>query len=118
MKTTIDAAGRVVVPKALRRAIGLQPGSEVEMRVSDGRIEMEPAPLDVRMERTGRNQEIPASHQRQGSRPNLSTRESRYETNPANLSGQTQQPATGRPIGLGQRVAPIHGTTVVMGTAR
>ena len=53
MKTTIDAAGRVVVPKALRRAIGLQPGSEVEMRVSDGRIEMEPAPLDVRMERRG-----------------------------------------------------------------
>ena len=53
MKTTIDAAGRVVVPKALRQAIGLQPGSEVEMRVSDGRIEMEPAPLEVRMERRG-----------------------------------------------------------------
>jgi len=53
MKTTIDAAGRVVVPKALRRAIGLQPGSEIEMRVSDGRIEMEPAPLEVRMERRG-----------------------------------------------------------------
>ena len=53
MKTTIDGAGRVVVPKALRRAIGLQPGSQVEMRVSDGRIEMEPAPLDVRMERRG-----------------------------------------------------------------
>ncbi len=43
----------MVVPKALRRALGLLPGSEVEMRVSDGRIEMEPAPLDVRMERRG-----------------------------------------------------------------
>jgi AbrB family looped-hinge helix DNA binding protein len=53
MKTTIDAAGRVVVPKALRQAVGLRPGSEVEMRVSDGRIEMEPAPLEVRRERRG-----------------------------------------------------------------
>ena len=53
MKTTIDAAGRVVVPKALRQAIGLRPGSEVEMRLSDGRIEMEPAPLEVRTEKRG-----------------------------------------------------------------
>ena len=41
------------MPKALRQAIGLRPGSEVEMRVSDGRIEMEPAPLEVRKERRG-----------------------------------------------------------------
>jgi AbrB family looped-hinge helix DNA binding protein len=53
MKTTIDGAGRVVVPKALRRAIGLRAGSEVEMTLSDGRIEMEPAPLEVRMEKRG-----------------------------------------------------------------
>ena len=53
MKTTIDGAGRVVVPKALREAAGLRPGSEVEMRLADGRIEMEPAPLEVRTERRG-----------------------------------------------------------------
>jgi len=53
MRTTIDGAGRVVVPKPLRQAIGLQAGSEVEIRVSDGRIEMEPAPLDVRLQRRG-----------------------------------------------------------------
>ena len=53
MKTTIDAAGRVVVPKALRQAVGLRPGSEIEIRVSDGRIEMEPAPLEVRTEKRG-----------------------------------------------------------------
>lgn len=53
MRTTIDEAGRVVVPKALRQAIGLEAGSEIEIRASDGRIEMEPAPLEVRLERRG-----------------------------------------------------------------
>jgi AbrB family looped-hinge helix DNA binding protein len=53
MKTTIDRAGRIVVPKALRQALGLQPGSEIELRAADGRIEMEPAPLEVRLERKG-----------------------------------------------------------------
>jgi AbrB family looped-hinge helix DNA binding protein len=51
MRTTIDSAGRVVVPKPLRQAIGLQAGSEVEIRATDGRIEMEPSPLEVRFER-------------------------------------------------------------------
>ena len=53
MRTTIDGAGRVVVPKALRQAVGLLAGAEVEMRATDGRIEMEPAPLEVRLEREG-----------------------------------------------------------------
>jgi AbrB family looped-hinge helix DNA binding protein len=51
MRTTIDRAGRVVVPKALRRATGLEAGSEVEIRANGGRIEMEPAPTEVRLER-------------------------------------------------------------------
>lgn len=53
MRTTIDKAGRVVVPKPLRQAIGLEAGPAVEIRASDGRIEMEPAPLEVRFERRG-----------------------------------------------------------------
>ncbi len=53
MRTTIDGAGRVVVPKALRQAVGLHEGAEVEIRATDGRIEMEPAPLEVRLEREG-----------------------------------------------------------------
>jgi AbrB family looped-hinge helix DNA binding protein len=53
MRTTIDKAGRVVVPKALRRATGIEAGSEVEIRASGGRIEMEAAPLEVRLERKG-----------------------------------------------------------------
>ena len=37
MKTTIDAAGRIVVPKALRDRLALAPGSEIELEaVADG----------------------------------------------------------------------------------
>src|SRR5687767_6104869 len=36
MKTTIDSAGRIVVPKALRQALGLKPGQELEVRAADG----------------------------------------------------------------------------------
>ena len=53
MKTTIDQAGRVVVPKAVREATRLRPGTQVRFRVRDGRIEIEPVPLDVSLERRG-----------------------------------------------------------------
>ena len=53
MKTTIDRAGRIVVPKALREAAGIAERSEVTIRAVDGRIEIEPLPLDVRIVRRG-----------------------------------------------------------------
>jgi len=54
MKTTIDKAGRLVVPKAIREAAHLKPGTEVEFRVVAGRVEIEPVPLDIELERRGR----------------------------------------------------------------
>jgi AbrB family looped-hinge helix DNA binding protein len=54
MKTTIDSAGRLVIPGDLRREAGLQPGAPLEVRLRDGRIEIEPAPLPVKLVRKGR----------------------------------------------------------------
>jgi len=51
MRTTIDAAGRIVVPKRLRDEMGLQPGQILELEVSDGRLYVEIAPVDIRLEK-------------------------------------------------------------------
>lgn len=53
MKTTIDSAGRIVIPKALRQEAGLEPGREVEIRLRNGVVEIEPIPLEVRVEKRG-----------------------------------------------------------------
>ena len=53
MKTTIDRAGRLVVPKAIREAAGISAGAELDIRVADGRIEIEPAPLEVKLVKRG-----------------------------------------------------------------
>jgi len=55
MRTTMDRAGRLVVPKPLRAEVGLENGGEVEVTVRDGRIEVEPATVSMRVvEREGR----------------------------------------------------------------
>jgi AbrB family looped-hinge helix DNA binding protein len=56
MKATIDAAGRIVIPKEVRRKAGLHPGMTVEVRYDDGRISIEPEPLSFRLERRGHAQ--------------------------------------------------------------
>ena len=50
MQTTIDAAGRVVIPKAIRDAMGLEPGRRIDVVFTDGRIEIEVAPLQAHIE--------------------------------------------------------------------
>jgi AbrB family looped-hinge helix DNA binding protein len=54
MKTTIDHAGRLVIPREVRRQAGLQPGMALDIRWHDGHIEIEPAPLVVNLRRRGR----------------------------------------------------------------
>jgi AbrB family looped-hinge helix DNA binding protein len=53
-RTTIDGAGRVVIPKAVRDAAGLAPGTELVIREHDGRVEIEAASRPLRLvERDG-----------------------------------------------------------------
>lgn len=40
MQVTIDAAGRIVVPKPLRQELGLEPESVLELEVVDGHLEL------------------------------------------------------------------------------
>ncbi len=53
MRTTIDAAGRVVIPKPIRDGAGLRPGSPLDVTLVDGRIEIEPAATPVNLVREG-----------------------------------------------------------------
>ena len=54
MKTTIDHAGRLVIPKDIRRESGIKPGMPLEVRWEKGTIVISPAPLAVKLERKGR----------------------------------------------------------------
>jgi AbrB family looped-hinge helix DNA binding protein len=54
MVTTMDAAGRLVIPREIRREAGLEPETPLDVRWRDGIIEIEPQPLAVTLERKGR----------------------------------------------------------------
>ena len=54
MRITIDASGRLVIPKAIREEASLEAGMDLEIRVRDGRVEIEPAPRDVQIVKKGR----------------------------------------------------------------
>jgi AbrB family looped-hinge helix DNA binding protein len=53
MKTTIDSAGRIVIPRDIRRAAGMKAGTEVELHLRDGVVEIHPTFLPVRLEKRG-----------------------------------------------------------------
>jgi AbrB family looped-hinge helix DNA binding protein len=53
MKTTIDAGGRVVIPKSVREAAGLKPGGAVTVEFRDGKIQVEPLTKPVKVVRKG-----------------------------------------------------------------
>jgi AbrB family looped-hinge helix DNA binding protein len=54
MKTTIDKAGRVVIPAAIRDRAGLTPGSEIEVTEDDLGIRLERIATGPRLVKVGR----------------------------------------------------------------
>lgn len=54
MIVTMDRAGRLVIPREVRREAAIEPGVPLEIRSRDGVIEIEPRPLAVTLERKGR----------------------------------------------------------------
>ncbi len=54
MRTTVDKAGRIVVPKPMRKELGLEGGTRLEIRLRDGRIEIEPVSTPMKLVRRGR----------------------------------------------------------------
>jgi AbrB family looped-hinge helix DNA binding protein len=53
MRTTIDKAGRVVIPKEMRERIGLRPG-EVDVHVDGAGLRIEPVSGEPLLSRAGR----------------------------------------------------------------
>jgi AbrB family looped-hinge helix DNA binding protein len=52
MRTTIDSAGRIVIPKDLRTSLNLLGGDEVEIALDDGeRLTLTPAPRKGKLRR-------------------------------------------------------------------
>lgn len=54
MTTTIDAAGRLVIPKEIRERARIEAGVPLEIRYRDGRIEIEPVARKVEIVKRGR----------------------------------------------------------------
>lgn len=51
MKATIDSAGRLLLPKALRDALGLAPGSTVDVSAYGSGVQVTPGGRTARVER-------------------------------------------------------------------
>ncbi len=54
MKTTIDKAGRVVIPAPIRAQAGLSPGTELEVVLDEGSIRLVRNVPGPRLERVGK----------------------------------------------------------------
>jgi AbrB family looped-hinge helix DNA binding protein len=50
MRVSIDSAGRVVIPKALRDELGVPGPTDLELTAADGRLELTIADVPARVE--------------------------------------------------------------------
>ena len=52
MKSTIDGAGRLVIPKPIRDRLALRRGEQLEVEELDGRIQIQRPPREVGLVKT------------------------------------------------------------------
>lgn len=52
MNVTMDAAGRIVLPKALRDAVGAEAGVALDAEVRDGAVILRPKPTPMKLLKT------------------------------------------------------------------
>lgn len=50
MRTTIDSAGRIVIPKSIRDELGLTGGQAIDIELRDARIEVSVPPAAMHLE--------------------------------------------------------------------
>jgi AbrB family looped-hinge helix DNA binding protein len=53
IQTTIDSAGRLVLPKAVRDEAGILPGMTLRITVQEGEVKIEPLPREVKIVQRG-----------------------------------------------------------------
>ena len=53
IQATIDSAGRLVLPKAVRDEAGILPGMTLRITVQEGKVEIEPLPREVKIVQRG-----------------------------------------------------------------
>jgi AbrB family looped-hinge helix DNA binding protein len=70
MRTTIDKAGRLVIPLALRERAGLSPGAELEITADETGLRLERVAAGPRLVRVGRRL-VARPTAPPGSRPDL-----------------------------------------------
>jgi AbrB family looped-hinge helix DNA binding protein len=49
VRTTIDTAGRIVIPKSLRDEIGLSGGESLNVTLNAGHLEIEVEPVEMKL---------------------------------------------------------------------
>lgn len=54
MRTTIDVAGRLVIPRAIREQVGVYGATEVDIELDGAAIRIEPATTGALVEQDGR----------------------------------------------------------------
>ncbi len=54
ISTSIDSAGRIVLPKAVREKAHLTPGTRLSVTFVDGHIEIEPEAMDIQVVQRGK----------------------------------------------------------------